>query len=85
VLVARACNPSYSGGRDQENWGSKPPWANSLRDSISKKPITKKKKTHGVAEGVGPEFKPQHCKENHITYGSIYMKWQYGWIYRDRK
>jgi hypothetical protein len=24
VLVAHACNPSYSGGRDQEDQGSKP-------------------------------------------------------------
>jgi hypothetical protein len=24
VLVAHACNPSYSGGRDQEDCGSKP-------------------------------------------------------------
>jgi hypothetical protein len=29
-LVRRACNPSYSGGRDQEDQGSKPGWANSL-------------------------------------------------------
>jgi hypothetical protein len=36
-LVAHACNPSYSGGRDQENSG-------------------------GVAQGVGPEFKLQYCK-----------------------
>jgi hypothetical protein len=42
--VAHACNPSYSGGRDQEDSGSKPTQANSLQDPISKKPITKKKK-----------------------------------------
>jgi hypothetical protein len=24
TLVAHACNPSYSGSRDQEDWGSKP-------------------------------------------------------------
>jgi hypothetical protein len=30
VLVAHACNPSYSGGRDQEGHGSKPAQANSL-------------------------------------------------------
>jgi uncharacterized protein YodC (DUF2158 family) len=29
VLVAQACNPSYSGGRDQEDRGSEPDWANS--------------------------------------------------------
>jgi hypothetical protein len=29
VLVVHICNPSYSGGRDQEDHGSKPAWANS--------------------------------------------------------
>jgi hypothetical protein len=42
VLVTHACNPSYSGGRDQENHSLKSAWANSLRDPILKKPITKK-------------------------------------------
>jgi hypothetical protein len=42
VPVAHACNPSYPGGRDQENCGSKPAWANSSRDRISKIAITKK-------------------------------------------
>jgi hypothetical protein len=27
--VAHACNPSYSGGRDQEDQGLKPAWGNS--------------------------------------------------------
>jgi hypothetical protein len=40
--VAHACNPSYSGGRDQADHDSKPAWANSLRDPISKIPFTKK-------------------------------------------
>jgi hypothetical protein len=40
--VAHACNPGYSGGRDQENHGSKPTWTDSSRDLILKKPITKK-------------------------------------------
>jgi hypothetical protein len=39
--VAHACNPSYSGGRDQEDHGSKPARANSSRDPISKKTFTK--------------------------------------------
>jgi hypothetical protein len=42
ALLAHACNPSYSGGRDQEDQGSKPAWANSLGDPILKKTITKK-------------------------------------------
>jgi hypothetical protein len=41
VLVAHACNPSYSGGRDQEDRGSKPAWANSSTRSCLKKPFTK--------------------------------------------
>jgi hypothetical protein len=36
--VAHTCNPSYSGGRDKEDWGLKPVWANSLQDPISKIP-----------------------------------------------
>jgi hypothetical protein len=40
VPVAQACNPSYPGGRDQEDHGSNPAWANSSLEPISKKPIT---------------------------------------------
>jgi hypothetical protein len=41
--VAHACNPSYSGGRDQEDLGSKSAQANSSQDPFSKKKnITKK-------------------------------------------
>jgi hypothetical protein len=37
VLVVHICNPSYTGGRDQEDLGSKPVQANSSRDSILEK------------------------------------------------
>jgi hypothetical protein len=37
-----SCNPTYSGGKDQEDHGSKPALANSSRDTILKKPITEK-------------------------------------------
>jgi hypothetical protein len=40
VLVAHAFNPSYSGGRDQKDYGLKPVWANSSQDPASKKHIT---------------------------------------------
>jgi hypothetical protein len=41
--VAHVCNPSYSGGRDQEDHGSKPALTNSPRNLIlKKKKITKK-------------------------------------------
>jgi hypothetical protein len=56
--VAHVCNPSYSGGRDQQDCGVKPAWANSFRDPISKNPS--QKRAGGVAQGVGPEFKPQY-------------------------
>jgi hypothetical protein len=38
ALEAHACNPR---GRDQEDRSSKPAPVNSLRDPVSKKPITK--------------------------------------------
>jgi hypothetical protein len=40
--VTHACNPSFSGGRNQEDRGSKPAQVNSLWDPISKKPFIKK-------------------------------------------
>jgi hypothetical protein len=35
--VAHACNPSYSGGSDQEDHGLRPVWGSSSQDPISKK------------------------------------------------
>jgi hypothetical protein len=46
ALVAHACNPRSSGGRNQEDRGSKPAQANSSRDPILKKIHHKK----GLAE-----------------------------------
>jgi hypothetical protein len=42
VPVAQVCNPSYLGGRDQEDLGSKPAQATSLRDSYLEKSLHKK-------------------------------------------
>jgi hypothetical protein len=54
--VAHACNPSYSGGRDQEDFSSKPAQANSWpQDPKLKNPY--KNRASGVAQGEGPEFK----------------------------
>jgi hypothetical protein len=39
--VAHACNPSYSGGRDQEDWSSKPASANSSLIPYLKKAVHK--------------------------------------------
>jgi hypothetical protein len=36
--VAHTCNPSYLGGRDQQDCDLKPAEASSLRDPISKNP-----------------------------------------------
>jgi hypothetical protein len=63
--VAHVYNPIYSGGRDQDDWSSKPAWANSLRDPILKKPITKKDSS--VAQGVGTEFKAHYRKRKKIV------------------
>jgi hypothetical protein len=41
VPVAHVCNPSYSGGRDQEDHGFKPAQANSSQDPILKNPSQK--------------------------------------------
>jgi hypothetical protein len=59
--VAHACNPTYTGGRDQEDLGLKPAQANSLWDPILK--TYHKNKAAGVFQGVGPEFKPQYLKK----------------------
>jgi hypothetical protein len=61
VLVAHTCNPSYSGGRDQEGCTSKPAWANSLQDPILKMPFTKRSGV--MAQGEVPEFKPKYYKK----------------------
>jgi hypothetical protein len=56
--VAHSYNPSYSGGRDQEDHSSKPA-GQIVHETISrKKTITKR--AGGVAQGEGPEFKLQY-------------------------
>jgi hypothetical protein len=65
--VSHACNPSYSGGRHQEDWGSRPAWENSLRDPISKIAPTKRGQGRGPSARArayqvwGPKFKHQYC------------------------
>jgi hypothetical protein len=64
--VAFACNPRFSGDRDQEDCGLKSARANSSQDPIlrffcEKNPS--QKKASGVVQGVGPEFKPQYCQK----------------------
>jgi hypothetical protein len=59
--VAHIYNPSHSGGRDQEDQGIKPTKVNSLQDPILKNPS--QERGDRVAQGIGPEFKPQYCKK----------------------
>jgi hypothetical protein len=59
--VAHAYNPSYSGGREEEP-SSKPAPGEIVPESLSGKPPSQKR-AGGVAQGVGPEFKPQYCKK----------------------
>jgi hypothetical protein len=67
--VAHAYNPSYLGGRDQEDHGLKPAWANSSERSYLKN------RAGGVAQGEGPEFKPSSAQQKkHMQ--SVFM---YGW------
>jgi hypothetical protein len=67
--VAHACNPSYSGDRDQEDHSSKSAQANSSQDPISKIPNTKR--AGGEAQCVGPEFKPQYHKKKKRKQGMV--------------
>jgi hypothetical protein len=53
--VTHTCNPGYSRGRDPEDGDSKPVWASSLGDSISKKPFTKHDWWSGSTDGVPAE------------------------------
>jgi hypothetical protein len=60
VLVAQACNPSYSGSRDQEDLGLKPAQANIVRSYLKKTHHTKR--AGEMAQGVGPELKKKKKK-----------------------
>jgi hypothetical protein len=50
VSMAHACNPSYSGGRDQEDCGMKPTQANSSARSYLEKTLRKNKGRGGGVE-----------------------------------
>jgi hypothetical protein len=63
--VAQACNPSYLGGRDQEDCSSNPAQENSSKKTLHKK------RAGGVAQGEGPEFKPQFKKKRKEKEGGI--------------
>jgi hypothetical protein len=56
------CNPTYSGGRDQEECGWKPVLANSLQDPL-KKAHRKKKGLKGLSSEFKPKFRKEGTKE----------------------
>jgi hypothetical protein len=62
VLMAHACNLSYSGGRDQEDQGLKSAPSNSSRDPTQKYPTLKR--TGGVAQVIesASEFRLARAK-----------------------
>jgi hypothetical protein len=82
--VAHAYNPSYSGGRDQQDHGLKPTQANTLRPYLKKKKkINNNKRAGGVAQGVGPDFKPSTTKKQKkvnmfILIGPLHSVYKYG-------
>jgi hypothetical protein len=73
--VAHACNPSCSGGRDQEDCGSKPARANTSWDPISKNPITERgwwsgsRCRHWVQAPVPKKKKKKISKQMHNLRG----------------
>jgi hypothetical protein len=61
LVAGGSCrNPSFSGGRNQEDRVLKPAWANCYKTLSKKK---SRQRAGGVAQGVGPEFKPQYHKQ----------------------
>jgi hypothetical protein len=64
--VAYFCNPSYSGGRDQEDQGLKTAWTNtSVRPNLEK-PFTKNG-TGGVAQGSSPSTTRKEERKKNAT------------------
>jgi hypothetical protein len=61
MLVAHSCYPNYSGVRDEEDHGSGP--AGKIVCQIPSWKNPSQKSAGGVAQGEGPEFKPQYCKK----------------------
>jgi hypothetical protein len=70
--VTHAYNPSYTGGKDQGDLGSKPAWqpGQLVCETLSRK-NTPQKRAGGVAEDVGPEFKPQYWKKKKNSYAKL--------------
>jgi hypothetical protein len=56
--VAHACNPRYSGGKDQEDLDMK-----QTQVSLSQKKKKSQEWSSGVAQDVNTKFKPQYCEK----------------------
>jgi hypothetical protein len=75
ALVAHTCNPSYSGGRDQEDHSLKPSQANNLWDAISKNSSQK----IGVAEWLKVKAlssSPSIAIKKNCHGGSCWIEWK---------
>jgi hypothetical protein len=73
ALIAHACDPSYPGGRDQGDHGSKPAQANGSQELILKTFNTKR--AGGMVQGVGREFELQYSKNKNKKNGG---RWRLG-------
>jgi hypothetical protein len=62
ALVAHTCNPSNSGGRDQEDRSLMPGYK-----TLSRKNPSQKNNWWEWAQGLGPEFKSQYLKKKKKT------------------
>jgi hypothetical protein len=78
--VAHTCNPSYSGGRDQEDCSSKPARANSFARPYLGKPFTKIRlvewlKVKALSSSASTAKKQNKTKPQKPTYHTInYMQ-----------
>jgi hypothetical protein len=62
--MVHTCNPSYWGGRDQEDCSLSQP-GQIVHKTLSRKTLHQKR-AGGVAQGEGPEFKPQYWKNKSL-------------------
>jgi hypothetical protein len=72
ALLTDTCNSSYSGGRNQEDHGSKPDWANSSVRPYLETPFTKLElvlwlKVKALVQGSVPQKKKK--KKNPVSWG----------------
>jgi hypothetical protein len=65
-------NPSYSGGRDQEDLMVQSQPRQIVGENLSPKSPSQKRSASGKAQGVGPEFKPQYHKKKKTLRVPIY-------------